>query len=195
MPDTLAAPHGYEEVIKKSRFVAHACAAESVSAAMEFVAGVADAEATHSCWAYRIGAAYRFSDDGEPGGTAGRPILQAIDGQNLDRVVVVVTRYFGGIKLGAGGLVRAYGGVASSCLRTASRVPIVPRSRWRLDVPFDASGTVHHWMDREGVSKLAERYGPEGVTIEIELADEGAEQRLGMLVNAARGRVKWERAS
>jgi hypothetical protein len=82
-------------------------------------------DATHNCWAWRIGGDYRSSDDGEPAGTAGRPILAAIDGQGFDRVMVVVTRWFGGIKLGAGGLVRAYGGAAAECLRTAPRVPLV----------------------------------------------------------------------
>ena len=92
---------------------------------------IADPTATHNCWAYRIGSEYRFSDDGEPAGTAGRPILAAIDGQGCDQVVVVVTRWYGGIKLGAGGLVRAYGGCAAECLRAApnagrwSRMPSV----------------------------------------------------------------------
>lgn len=75
-----------------------------------FLQAVQDLQATHNCWAYKVGAQYRFSDDGEPAGTAGRPILSAIEAQHLDRVMVVVTRYFGGIKLGVGGLVRAYGG-------------------------------------------------------------------------------------
>ena len=90
---------------------------------------IGDPQATHNCWAYRIGQQYRFSDDGEPGGTAGRPILQAIEGQGFDQVVVVVTRWYGGIKLGAGGLARAYGGCAAECLRLADRVPIVESRR------------------------------------------------------------------
>ncbi len=73
---------------------------------MAFLQQVAVTDATHNCWAYRHGQDYRSSDDGEPAGTAGRPILAAIDGQGFDRVMVVVTRWFG-IKLGAGGLVRA----------------------------------------------------------------------------------------
>ncbi len=86
---------------------------------------ISNTTATHNCWAYRIGQDYRFNDDGEPGGTAGRPILQAIEGQGVDRVVVVVTRWYGGIKLGAGGLARAYGGTAAECLRLAERTPLV----------------------------------------------------------------------
>jgi uncharacterized YigZ family protein len=122
---TLAAPHDYRETIKKSVFLAHAGPVTDAQAALAFIAAHGDPGATHNCWAYRIGAAYRFSDDGEPGGTAGRPMLQAIDSQDCDRVVVVVTRWYGGINLGTGGLARAYGGTAANCLRLATRVEIV----------------------------------------------------------------------
>src|SRR3546814_1073968 len=96
---------------------------------MDFVAEHAVAGANHNCWACRIGQTYRFSDDGEPGGTAGKPILQAIDGHDLDGIAVVVTRWFGGILLGSGGLVRAYGGTAALCLQGAAKVRIVPADR------------------------------------------------------------------
>ena len=95
---------------------------------MRFFAANSDPEATHNCWAYKIGQEYRFNDDGEPGGTAGRPILQAIEGQGMDRVAVLVVRWFGGVKLGAGGLVRAYGGCAANCGRAnGPRSSIWPR--------------------------------------------------------------------
>src|SRR6185437_8147880 len=97
---------------------------------------VADPAATHNCWAWRIGDGYRFNDDGEPGGTAGRPILQAIDGQQMDGVAVVVTRWYGGTKLGAGGLVRAYGGTAAECLRQAGRIALVAMARLGVHCDF-----------------------------------------------------------
>src|SRR3546814_3379804 len=75
---------------------------EDADAALQALAEVSVPDATHNCWAWRIGDDYRSNDDGEPAGTAGRPILAAIDGQGMDRVVVVVTRWFGGLKLGAG---------------------------------------------------------------------------------------------
>src|SRR5690606_11818053 len=84
----------------------------------------------------RVGQEYRFNDDGEPGGTAGRPLLQAIDGPQCDRVAVLVIRRFGGIKLGSGGLVRAYGGVAAQCLRLAERVEIVQEALLECRCPF-----------------------------------------------------------
>lgn len=107
---TLQASHRYELEVKRSRFVAHAVPLPSPEAAPVLLQTLQDLQAAHNCWAYKVGAQYRFSDDGEPAGTAGRPILSAIEAQHLDRVMVVVTRYFGGIKLGVGGLVRAYGG-------------------------------------------------------------------------------------
>jgi uncharacterized YigZ family protein len=133
---TLAAPFRHEEEIKKSRFIAQAAAVTTPADALAFFQAVGDPGATHNCWAYRIGDAYRFNDDGEPGGTAGRPILAAIDGQGCDRVAVVVTRWYGGIKLGAGGLVRAYGGSAAECLRLAPRVPIIAVGRIALRADF-----------------------------------------------------------
>jgi len=111
--------------IKKSRFLAVAGPVTDEATAKAFIAANSDQTANHNCWAWRIGQAYRFSDDGEPGGTAGKPILQAIDGQSLDRVAVVVTRWFGGVLLGSGGLIRAYGGTAAMCLRESEKVPLV----------------------------------------------------------------------
>src|SRR3954465_3571512 len=128
----LCGPAQLSQEIRKSRFVANAANVASEDAALEYLQGVADSTATHNCWAWRLGTRYRFSDDGEPAGTAGKPILLAIDGQQLDRVMVVVTRWFGGIKLGAGGLMRAYGGAAAECLRTAPRLPLVAMARLQL---------------------------------------------------------------
>lgn len=113
--------------IKKSRFVAVAGPVSSEAAAKAFIAAHADRSANHNCWAWRIGQNYRFNDDGEPSGTAGKPILQAIDGQSLDAVAVVVTRWFGGILLGSGGLIRAYGGTAAQCLRNAPTIPLITK--------------------------------------------------------------------
>lgn len=111
--------------IKKSRFTAVAGPIADETAAKDFIAAQSDRAANHNCWAWRLGQRYRFSDDGEPSGTAGKPILAAIDGQGLDGVVVVVTRWFGGILLGSGGLIRAYGGTAALCLREAEKERLV----------------------------------------------------------------------
>jgi uncharacterized YigZ family protein len=125
MAYTLAGPARYQEDIKKSRFLALAEPVGSVQQALLFFQAHSVPEATHNCWAYKLGSDYRFNDDGEPGGTAGRPILQAIEGQQCDRVAVLVIRWFGGVKLGTGGLVRAYGGTAAQCLRLAEKTELV----------------------------------------------------------------------
>ena len=122
---TLTATAHSRQEIKKSRFIAIAGAADTEDAAKAFVTTHSDSTANHNCWAWRIGQSYRFNDDGEPSGTAGKPILQAIDGQALDRVAVVVTRWFGGVLLGSGGLARAYGGTAALCLRNANKTPLI----------------------------------------------------------------------
>ena len=122
---TLAAPLTLEiDPIKKSRFIADIAPAQDEGMAQAFIASVqtARADANHHCWAWRLASGdggWRVSDDGEPGGTAGRPILARIDGAALCGVVVVVTRYFGGTKLGKGGLIRAYGGAAGAALAAA----------------------------------------------------------------------------
>src|SRR5690554_6025901 len=115
----------WEETVRKSRFLALANTVQSPEQALAFIEEHSVPDATHNCWAYQIGDEYRFSDDGEPGGTAGRPILQAIQGQQCDQVAVLVVRWFGGIKLGTGGLIRAYGGCAAQCLRLAVKLELV----------------------------------------------------------------------
>ncbi|WP_108397602.1 IMPACT family protein [Devosia submarina] len=122
--------------VKKSRFVAFAGAVEDEEAAKAFLAEHVDPSASHNCWAWRIGQSYRFSDDGEPSGTAGKPILQAIDGHGLDRIIVVVTRWFGGVLLGSGGLVRAYGGTAAMALSSAQKRELVAMASGRLGCSF-----------------------------------------------------------
>ena len=189
MPDTLAADAHHSLEIKHSRFVAQACALASPEQALEQVRRFAAVDATHNCWAYRYGQEYRSSDDGEPSGTAGRPILAAIDGQGYDRVVVVVTRWYGGIKLGAGGLVRAYGGTAAECLRLAMRRPLVTMSLLALRCPFDDLGVVHAALSTFHADKLDEQFDTEGAALRVQVA---ANQLAGLktrLCDATRNRV------
>lgn len=110
-----------EIVIEHSKFIGYAKGVESAEEAREFLAQIRKkhSDATHNCYAYKLlDGSVKFSDDGEPGGTAGAPILEGITSENLTNVIVVVTRYFGGIKLGTGGLVRAYFQTAKSALAT-----------------------------------------------------------------------------
>ncbi len=168
---TLAESCRHQEDIKKSRFLALAVPAETAEQALAFVREVSDPAATHNCWAYRIGMDYRFNDDGEPGGTAGRPILQAIEGQDMDAVAVVVTRWYGGIKLGAGGLVRAYGGTAAECLRRAERVPIVAMTRLGLHCDFADLALLKARLKELQAEIEQETFGAAGVELHLRLPD------------------------
>jgi uncharacterized YigZ family protein len=190
MSHTLAAAAAHAIEVRHSHFRAQAIHVAAAEDALAWLAAVAERDATHNCWAYRIGEAYRWSDDGEPAGTAGRPILAAIDGQGYDQVVVVVTRWFGGIKLGAGGLVRAYGGAAAECLRTAARRPIVALRTLRLQCGFDDIGNVHAALAAFDACKLHEAYDAQGVTLRLSVPEDRADALLDHLRDATRDRVR-----
>lgn len=161
---TLTAACSFEEEIKKSRFIAHAAPVDSAEAALSFFASVGDPQATHNCWAFRTAGSYRFNDDGEPGGTAGRPILQAIEGKGLTDVAVLVIRYFGGTKLGTGGLVRAYGGCAAKCLDAAPKAVIVPSQTVYCTCHYSDAERVKVRLMQAGAAILDEGFGADGVT-------------------------------
>jgi len=188
--DTLADRARHEVEVKHSRFLALAAPVQTPQAALAFLAEVATADATHNCWAYRVDGLYRSSDDGEPAGTAGRPILAAIDGQGFDRVMVVVTRWYGGIKLGAGGLVRAYGGCAAECLRTAAREPLVEYRELQLSYPFEHTGAVHAALAQHGAEKLDERFDAAGAHLHLRLPAAHADGLQVQLRDASRDQVR-----
>ena len=190
---TLEKPVEYAEEIRKSRFIAHATPVDSVEQALAWIQQESVADATHNCWAFRVGAVYRFNDDGEPGGSAGKPILAAIDGQGLDRVAVLVVRYFGGIKLGVGGLMRAYGGVAARCLQQGVYQPIVEKRRYGLLLPYALSGQGHGLLQQAGAEKVLEAHREDGTWLEIEL-EAGRESELEQrLRDLSRGRITLQR--
>ncbi|MFC7229324.1 IMPACT family protein [Salinirubellus salinus] len=144
---TLAGRGRAEFVVNGSEFLGHAAPAPDVQTAEAFVASVRDEypDATHNVPAYRVRAdPFReySSDDGEPSGSAGKPILNVLSGQDLENVVVVVTRYYGGTNLGVGGLVRAYGQAAKLAVEDAGVTTEVPHERVRIVVDYDDSGTV-----------------------------------------------------
>jgi uncharacterized YigZ family protein len=185
---TLAAPCSHAVEIRKSRFLAQAAPASSPEAALAFVDTVRGNGGGHHCWAYRIGQAYRFNDDGEPSSSAGKPILAAIDGQGFDHVVVVVTRWFGGIKLGVGGLIRAYGGTAAQCLQQAARRPIVHVTRMALHCDFAQWALLEGRIRERDIAIENVTYG--ALAVEAILAvPSGQESALAHLVaDATQGR-------
>jgi uncharacterized YigZ family protein len=188
----LAGEVEYSLEIKRSRFRCRAAQVTDAEAAMDYLRSAGDAAATHNCWAYRIGDSYRSSDDGEPAGTAGRPILAAIDGHGLDAVVAVVTRWYGGIKLGAGGLVRAYGGCAAECLRNAPKITVEVRQRARLHCSFDDLGSVHALLAQHQAEKHSEQFDVDGATLEIDAPASLMAPLADGLREASRGRIELE---
>ncbi len=187
---TLAGPASASLEVKHSRFIAQAAPVDAPAAALAFLERVADPAATHNCWAYRIGAQYRSSDDGEPSGTAGRPILAAIDGQGVDGVIVVVTRWYGGIKLGAGGLVRAYGGCAAQCLREATRIERVALVEFDLEFAFTDTGAVHAAVAAAGAERLDGHFDDNGARLRVRLPQDRAAALKAQLRDATRDRVR-----
>lgn len=191
---TLAAPATLAQDVRKSRFIAHAAPATSPDEALAFITGASDSGATHNCWAYRIGQQYRFNDNGEPAGTAGKPILQAIDGQGIDAVAVVVTRWFGGIKLGAGGLARAYGGCAAECLRGASRRAVIELCEVEFALGFAELPLLRARLTALGATTQREGFSSEGATLRLRLPSEHVAQLRALVADLSRGRSDVRRA-
>lgn len=192
---TLTEPARHQVEIKKSRFIVHAAPVSTVDAALAYIATVAAADATHNCWAYRLDPVYRFSDDGEPAGTAGRPIYAAMERQQLDRLVVVVTRYFGGIKLGAGGLVRAYGGTAAACLQNARKISIQATTKLTIECDFAHSQRLHDLLARLGVDQINLEYTSQGLRLHLEIEERQHEALQSGARNACRGNVRIVRVN
>ncbi|WP_291432079.1 YigZ family protein [Deinococcus sp.] len=191
---TLAGPHRFDAVIENSEFLTFADRADSPEGALAQLAALRERypDATHHCWAYRVGGAYRFSDDGEPGGTAGGPILRAILGQGVDHVMVVVVRFYGGVKLGTGGLARAYGGGAAECLRAAARVTVRARRALRVSVPFEFLGGLYHLLGSLDTVRGEEAYSGTGVSLRIEVFPEDVAGFVAALRDASRGASEVE---
>ena len=180
----------FEEIIKKSRFIAHASNVSSQAESLDFYESVADPAATHNCWAWRINFQVRSSDDGEPSGTAGRPMLNVIERRQLENTMVVVTRYFGGIKLGIGGLVRAYSGTTAKCLDRAGVVESFPMSDFVIKSGFEWAASVHGLLDRFSAEKLEEGYDDQGLVLKIRCRDVDFGKLSSGLRDASRGQVE-----
>ena len=190
---TLAAACRFEETIKKSRFIAHAAPVKTQADTLAFYESVADPGATHNCWAWRIDHIHRCNDDGEPSGSAGRPMLAMIEGRGLEQVMIVVTRYFGGIKLGIGGLVRAYGGCAAKCLEQAEIVDWLPRAECALHFDFALSSTVHQLLEQFGAKKIAEEFDQSGSKMTITVDETRFAALKTALADISRGQAELKK--
>jgi uncharacterized YigZ family protein len=186
----LQQPATFEQIVKKSRFIAVALPIATEDEAKAALAAHRVADANHNCWAWRIGQAYRFSDDGEPSGTAGKPILAAIDGQSLDRMMVIVTRWFGGILLGSGGLVRAYGGTAAACLKGAPLIEVKPTVEGVVSLEFSDLARVKARLQAYADVAIAEeRFTETGADIVVRLPECDVEAVSRMVSDMTSGRA------
>jgi uncharacterized YigZ family protein len=194
MPQTIAAPVHHELVIKKSRFIACVQPMADRAAAQAVVAALRAEHpgANHVCWALLAGGQSAAVDDGEPSGTAGRPMLDVLRHQDLEGVLATVVRYFGGVKLGAGGLVRAYTDSVAQALLKAEKIAIVHSRTLRCTVPYSLEGLVRRELDAAGATLLDVAHGDE-VRFEFSIADSAADAFGARLGEASHGRLAWLR--
>ena len=185
-------PAGYGEaeyIDKKSRFIGQVQHAESVSEAMAFVEAVRrkHADATHNVWAYVLAdGQMRWSDDGEPGGTSGQPTLNVFRSANVCDVVCVVTRYFGGILLGSGGLVRAYSKAASMALEAAGRARMAEWQSVAVECSYAHYERLRRLLEGEGAQDMAGDFA-EFVTVTCLLPAGMPEQIGGRITDMTAG--------
>ena len=184
-----------EQVIKKSRFIGIARRCTNWADAQEYIRGIRKEhpKARHVCFGLCCGVnpgTERASDDGEPTGTAAAPILGAIRGDNLSDTLCVVVRYYGGIKLGAGGLIRAYGGAAREVLREAPKEILIPQSTTRIEVDSSYAGSVYDAVRRVGGEAFDETYDATGnFQLNIVCETSKVQRLLDTLKDATRGNV------
>ncbi|HEY1610498.1 MAG TPA: YigZ family protein [Paraburkholderia sp.] len=157
---TLSAAVSAELEIRKSRFIALAMPVGDRETAMAELRRLREAHpaATHVCWALLAGGQSGMSDDGEPSGTAGRPILEVLRHHDLDGVLAAVVRYYGGVKLGAGGLVRAYTDAIASALLNAQTIERVAQARLTIEMGYPDEARVRHWIEQQGYALADSRY-------------------------------------
>lgn len=158
-----------ERMIRKSRFVGVCGPIDNAEHAARFVEQHGESGCRHVAYAWRLGDQVRFDDAGEPGGTAGRPMLAALEHFDLDGAVVVVSRFFGGIKLGTGGLVRAYGGTAMDVLEEAPKEAIVTMADRVVEGGFECADALHRQIDDLDGQKLDEQWTPTGLRLLVRL--------------------------
>ncbi|MBQ8655177.1 MAG: YigZ family protein [Clostridia bacterium] len=183
-----------EVIINKSRFIGYACPCETEEEALAFLQSIRTKhkDATHNCYAYVIGrnaGVMRYSDDGEPGGTAGLPMMEVLKAQGVVNCCVVVTRYFGGVLLGAGGLVRAYTQGTVIALRAAQVVVMEPSQQYICEVAYPLWDKVQHAMRTLPVQLVSSEFTT-AVTFTLLMREKDAEQVVNELTRITDGRFE-----
>lgn len=199
MPDfkTISASAEAEFTIQRSRFIAHTFPVKTEEAAQENIRAIKKKyfDARHNCSAYRLGAnadVCRSSDDGEPGGTAGAPILEAITRNELTDILIVVTRYFGGIKLGAGGLTRAYSHAAMLGINATPLAMTTLFTRWIVTVPYTLLGSTENYIRQKEIRTDEPLYA-ENVSLILLLKPEEEDNIIAGITNLTAAIAKCER--
>lgn len=188
---------GEEELIeKKSRFIATVKPVDSEEEALEFIAAIKKKywNARHNCFAFVIGERQeiqRCSDDGEPQGTAGRPMLDVLLGEDVHNVAVVVTRYFGGILLGTGGLVRAYSRSVQLGLEASTIIEKTKGSRITIQTDYNEVGKLQYLLGQRGIPIVDSQY-TDVVKLELLVEESTVTELHEAVTEATSGRVGWE---
>jgi uncharacterized YigZ family protein len=190
---TLGGPVSSELLIRKSRFIGCVQPIAGRAAALSAVSGLRSAHpgAAHVCWAMLAGGESAAVDDGEPAGTAGRPMLEVLRHHDLDGVLATVVRYFGGIKLGAGGLLRAYTEAVALALRNAVKVPVQRLRELRCAVAYPLEDAVRREAALAGASLLEASHGSL-VLLRLRLEESQAARFVERVNQITQGRVRWE---
>lgn len=192
MPQTLAALAHSELIIKKSRFIGCVQPVADRASAQAVVDALWKEHpgAAHVCWALLAGGQSAAVDDGEPGGTAGRPMLDVLRHQDLEGVLATVVRYFGGIKLGAGGLVRAYTDTVAQALLTAPKLTLQRMATLQCVVPYALEGLLRREISAAGAELLGVQHGSL-VTLQMRLPHTQADAFTQRINDSGQGRVGW----
>lgn len=192
MPHSLTTPSTSELLIKKSRFIGCVQPVADRAAAQQVVAGLRSQHptASHVCWALLAGGHSAAVDDGEPSGTAGRPMLEVLRHQDLDGVLATVVRYYGGVNLGAGGLVRAYTDCVAQALLGAEKIPIVRLITLRCALPYALEGLARRELQAAG-GTLGQVQHKTQVEMTFTLPEPAATSLVAKLNEASHGQMRW----
>ena len=189
---TLVRPRTHELLIRKSRFLACVEPVADRTQAQQRVAELRTQHPTanHVCWALLAGGESAAVDDGEPSGTAGRPMLNVLRQQQLDGVLATVVRYFGGIRLGAGGLVRAYTDVVASALQQTEKIPLQHWQALACTLPYALEGVLRRELEQADARALTAEHTTQ-VLLRFELPEEQAPELIERLNDVAQGQLVW----
>lgn len=192
MPQSLTTPSTSELLIKKSRFIGCVQPVADRAAAQQVVAALRSEHpaASHVCWALLAGGHSAAVDDGEPSGTAGRPMLEVLRHQDLDGVLATVVRYYGGVNLGTGGLVRAYTDCVAQALLGAEKIPIVRLITLRCALPYALEGLARRELQAAG-GTLGQVQHKTQVEMTFTLPEPAATSLVAKLNEAGHGQMRW----